>query len=545
MGANTERLGPYELEGELGRGAMARVWRAKDSNLGREVALKEPLFDSSLPEDVQVEMGRRFVREAKTAARLNHPGIVTVYTADVYDGRPAIAMELVEGATIGDILEKSGKLDPASTLDALDQLLDAVGYAHTQGVVHRDIKPDNIFVRNDGRVKLGDFGIAHVENSATIGTQKGTQIGTPGYMSPEQVKGTTIDARSDLFSIGVVAYEMLTGHNPFGTAENGEYLTLLYRIVNEPPAELPNAAELSPDMRAAIMAALSKNPDDRPQTAEAFKAMLHGGAAPLPNTTPLIPPQKKGLPKWFPYVAVTGICAIALVGVFLFASGGNKPAPPRSAVTSSTAESAISASSASSISTKAYLAARDGYVAIYTNNSAEPYEITDVPVSDLSDADAANVNKNISFASPEEAKKQVERYRESAQTKNPAVHRYTFYPEACTWSEAQERAKGKGGHLATVTSQEEWDAVLAVLPPETITVCWLGANRNQSGSFAWLTGEPFTFNRWADREPNNEDKNEPCLCTLKSYGAWGWYDVPNDISPYYKPERMGYVVEFE
>ena len=259
FGGGGGQFGPYELRGELGRGAMARVWRAYDPNLGREVAIKEPLFDSNLSDQVREEMGRRFVKEARTAAQLNHPNIVTIYAADVYDGRPAIVMELVEGSTLGAILS-NGPLEPPVALSVLDQLLDAVGHAHSKGVIHRDIKPDNIFVDPQGHVKLSDFGIAHADDGATRVTMAGTVLGTPGYMSPEQAQGAEVDERSDLFSVGVVAYEMLTGRNPFGAGDGSDAVTLLYRIVHEPVKELPETASagLPADLRPAIMAALSK-----------------------------------------------------------------------------------------------------------------------------------------------------------------------------------------------------------------------------------------------------------------------------------------------
>ena len=342
MNENTDHIGPYELRGELGRGAMARVWRAYDPNLGREVAIKEPLFDPRLPENVIDEMNRRFVKEARTAARLNHSNIVAIYAADIYDGnRPAIVMELVEGATLAGILESAGKLDPSSTLDALDQLLDAVGYAHDRGIVHRDIKPDNIFVNSEGRVKLADFGIAHVEDSgATRATQMGVVLGTPGYMSPEQAKGIPVDSRSDLFSIGVVAYEMLTGENPFGPSD-GDTVSLLYRIAHEPAPELPESVSkgLPVDLRPAIMAALSKDPDARPQTAAAFKSMLHGSSPstysgtgmPYGDTTTGLAGAaaqsgstggKSDVRKWLPYIAVAGAGVILLLVVFFMATSG-------------------------------------------------------------------------------------------------------------------------------------------------------------------------------------------------------------------------------
>lgn len=317
-----EQLGPYELQGELGSGAMARVWRAWDPNLQREVAIKEPLFDQRLSDAQFEEIGKRFVAEGRTAARLSHPGIVTIHAADVWDGRPAIVMELVRGETLAQRL-KRGPLFPSDAVAVADQLLDAVGYAHTRGVIHRDIKPDNIFVTDDGRIKLADFGIAHATNSdATIGTVAGTVLGTPGYMSPEQANGAHVDERSDLFSVGVVLYEMLMGYNPFTNGERVDSTTLIYRIVHVPAPDLPPEATkgLPVDIRPVVMRALSKNPADRPQSADEFRAMLRRGADVQPISI-VEPPVRR---SWIPYAAV-GAVAVALLGFLLMnASNGSK-----------------------------------------------------------------------------------------------------------------------------------------------------------------------------------------------------------------------------
>jgi eukaryotic-like serine/threonine-protein kinase len=145
----TDMLGPYELRGELGRGAMAIVWRGFDPKLEREVAIKEPVIPLTADEATRADLAERFVREGRAAAKLNHPGIVTIHAADVYDGRPAIVMELIEGETLSGVLAR-GALPAPAALSVLDQLLDAVSYAHEHGIVHRDIKPDNVFVTPTG-----------------------------------------------------------------------------------------------------------------------------------------------------------------------------------------------------------------------------------------------------------------------------------------------------------------------------------------------------------------------------------------------------------
>ncbi|MDO4181991.1 MAG: protein kinase [Coriobacteriia bacterium] len=349
-------IGPYELRGEIGRGAMARVWRAWDPNLEREVAIKEPLLSDTLQPEVREEMARRFVKEAKAAARLNHPNVVGVYVADIYDGRPAIVMELVEGATLGKVLEASNKLEPSVALSILDDVLDGIGYAHSQGVVHRDLKPDNIFITADGHAKIGDFGIAHLESAGiTHATQMGTVLGTPGYMSPEQARGSAVDGRGDLFSVGVIAYEMLTGVNPFASDE-ADATTVLYRIVHEevPAPSAVGATGAGAQVDAAILAALSKDPADRPATAQDLKAALHGGALPIQGARSGVSRQveRANRPQWLPYVAVVAVCVLVVGGIFFAATssgGGGGGSAPAEAVSSSVSSSVASSAAAVTI----------------------------------------------------------------------------------------------------------------------------------------------------------------------------------------------------
>lgn len=408
---SNDMLGPYELRGELGRGAMAVVWRAWDTRLDREVAIKEPLFDPSYSDEVREEMTRRFVNEAKTAARLHHPGIVAIYDADVYDGRPAIVMELVKGSTLTDLMAAHA-LDAPSAVDAIDQLLDAVGYAHANGVVHRDIKPDNVFVDQSGRVKLADFGIAHAGD--TGGTVAGAVLGTPGYMSPEQAKGLPVDERSDLFSVGVVAYEALSGHHPFGAGDGSDSTTLLYRIVHEDPAALPDVsmAGLPADARPAIAAALSKNPAMRPQNSQAFRQMLHGGAMPQTQVSTAAPSKLAqavkstgNRPPWMPYAIAGAICAVILIIVLVFAMGGSGGGGGGGAGGAGASGSAY------------YLASDGSKVAIYSNSN-NLVEATDVSVSDLDSATASQLASHIPFATLGEAQAKVsELSKEAAATK--------------------------------------------------------------------------------------------------------------------------------
>jgi serine/threonine-protein kinase len=326
----TDHIGPYELRGQLGRGAMAVVWRAWDPKLEREVAIKEPVLPSGADAATAADLSARFVREGKAAAALNHPGIVTIYAADVYDGRPAIVMELIEGETLADVLAR-GPLSPASSLAVLDQLLDAVGYAHARAVVHRDIKPDNIFVTLDGRVKLTDFGIAHVGTTAAL-TQAGTVMGTPGYMAPEQVTGQMVDSRADIFAIGVIGHELLTGRNPFGATDGVASTTIMYRIVHEAMPQLPAGASagLPADIAGVLSIATAKDPASRFGDAQSFRSALHGGpiVAAAPATPAWAPsvmaPAATSAPSstnWIPYLIVGAVGVVAIGLLFVFAGG--------------------------------------------------------------------------------------------------------------------------------------------------------------------------------------------------------------------------------
>lgn len=267
-----EHIGPYELHGVLATDAMTRVWHAWDPAFKREVAIRELVFDPQTAPLVREEMGERFVDEARKEALLQHSGIVTTYAADVWDGRPALVMELVEGETLADALRR-GRLRPSNAIAILDQLLDAIGYAHSRGAVHCDIKPDNIIVTPAGTVKLDGFVVARFSGPSLQGTQ-----GTPGYMSPEQASGLPTDERSDLFTLGVVGYEMLTGNNPFGRTDGTDAATLIQRTMHEAIPAMPDIVVegLSVDPRPAIMSALATYPADRPQTTDEFYALLHG-----------------------------------------------------------------------------------------------------------------------------------------------------------------------------------------------------------------------------------------------------------------------------
>ncbi|MFO1312377.1 MAG: serine/threonine-protein kinase [Burkholderiales bacterium] len=271
--AELTRLGKYEIEGALGKGAMGIVYKGYDPQIERYVAIKTIRKDLVDPEVAHQYMAR-FKNEARAAGRLMHPHIVAVYEYGEDETVAYIAMEYVEGSGLREHLNRRETFDFAQLVGLMRQLLDALEFAHERGVVHRDIKPSNLIVTDGGRLKVADFGIARVDTSNL--TQAGMIIGTPSYMSPEQCRGLDSDGRSDLWSAGVVMYELLTGDKPFkGTLE-----TMAYKICHEePPA--PSALsklKLPPDVDRLVATALAKSPEARYQSAREFRKALEGVA---------------------------------------------------------------------------------------------------------------------------------------------------------------------------------------------------------------------------------------------------------------------------
>ncbi|MGC2696361.1 MAG: serine/threonine-protein kinase [Candidatus Angelobacter sp.] len=254
-----QTVGRYEITGELGRGAMGVVYKALDPTIGRTVALKTMRLDVH-GLDAQ-EMVRRFQNEARAAGVLNHPNIVTIYDAGEQDGIFYIAMELIEGTTLHELLAEKRVLATEEIVQITRQISRGLDYAHSNGIIHRDVKPANIMITANGTIKIMDFGIA---KSGGQVTNTGQVLGTPNYMAPEQVKGRPLDGRSDLFSLGVILYEMLTGEKPF-VGQN--VTTIIYKIVNENPIT-PRDLDVTvhPGLSAIVTKALAKAPDDRYQT---------------------------------------------------------------------------------------------------------------------------------------------------------------------------------------------------------------------------------------------------------------------------------------
>lgn len=267
------QLGRYEIVAELGRGAMGAVFRARDPKIDRTVAVKTIAVPAGAAKDIE-HYRQRFFREAQAAGRLSHPGIVTIYDVgeDEAAHTPFIVMECVDGESLDRLMaaSPSGALPRASTLELVQHIAEALDYAHGQGIVHRDIKPANIMVTAAGQPKIADFGIAKLALAET--TLPGQVVGTPAYMSPEQLNGKTVDGRSDLFSLGVIAYWLLTGIKPF----DGDTLTeICAQVVTKdptPPSQLTPG--ISQDHDYVLSRALAKDPALRYQRGSEFAADL-------------------------------------------------------------------------------------------------------------------------------------------------------------------------------------------------------------------------------------------------------------------------------
>src|SRR5438067_3494043 len=278
--AEISSLGKYEIRREIGRGAMGVVYEGYDPFIKRVVALKTIRADQLSGEDSENVIAR-FRREAQAAGRLSHPNIVSIYDFGEEGGAWFIAMEFVKGRELKECFEGNERFTTASIVRIMSQILDALDYSHRQGVIHRDIKPANIFLLSDGSVKVADFGIAHIESSNL--TQVGTVMGTPSYMSPEQIMGLPVDGRSDLFSTGVVLYQFLTGERPFA----GSAATTMQKVLKEDP--LPPSTlnvQLSPALDAVVRKALAKRADERYQSAQEFATALRA-AAPMATSAPM------------------------------------------------------------------------------------------------------------------------------------------------------------------------------------------------------------------------------------------------------------------
>jgi len=258
-------LGRYQIRGVLGKGAMGLVYDGHDSTLDRRVAIKT-ILTSNLDEATAKHYDLRFRREVCAVARLNHPNIVQVYDFGHEGDLAYIVMEYVEGRELKEQLDAKERFELGRIFTLMGELLDALDFAHLAGVIHRDIKPGNVMINAAGNAKLADFGVARIMDEQSEATRAGAMVGTPSHMSPEQIQGQPIDRRTDIFSAGVVFYQLLTGQKPF----EGTGWALAKKIVQDDPVWPSQLVQIPPTLDRVIARALAKHADQRYQTARSF-----------------------------------------------------------------------------------------------------------------------------------------------------------------------------------------------------------------------------------------------------------------------------------
>ena len=281
-----EKLGRYDIIGVLGKGAMGLVYEARDPNLDRRVAIKTIKVDN-LSHEATLEYEARFRTEARSAARLQHPNIVSVYDSERHGDVAYLVMEFVQGEDLKQHLDSGRRYSLEESLGIVQDLLAALDYAHRENIVHRDVKPANLLVEANGRIKLTDFGVARIQDSGEATRTKGSMVGTLKYMAPEQVQGRPVDARADLFAAGVVLYQLLTAKRPF---DGDSEFAIIHQIINDDP--LPPSQvnpQLPPAIDAVLARALAKNRDQRYASAQQFADALRQATAQVQDQT-IVPP---------------------------------------------------------------------------------------------------------------------------------------------------------------------------------------------------------------------------------------------------------------
>jgi serine/threonine-protein kinase len=287
-GGVPKSLGRYQIKGVLGKGAMGLVYDGLDPNLNRRVAIKT-ILTQHLDAKEQKDVAMRFEREVMAVARLNHRNIVQVYDFGSEGGLAYIVMEYIQGRELVDYFNKGERFDLKGAFRLMIELLDALDFAHEAGIIHRDVKPANVMVDAGGHAKLTDFGVARVTDGPQgEATRMGKMIGTPSYMSPEQIQGIPLDRRSDVFSAGIIFYQFLTGKKPF---ESSSQFGLQAKIVQDDPVWPSAVVRVPPEYDRVMARALAKEPDQRYKTArkfaDALKRLLEGKAPEEPGEAPI------------------------------------------------------------------------------------------------------------------------------------------------------------------------------------------------------------------------------------------------------------------
>ena len=324
------RLGPYVVTEALGAGGMGEVYRARDTRLERDVAIK--ILPAPLAQDT--DRRARFEREARAVAALSHPNILAIHDVGLHEGTTYAVTELLEGETLRQRLE-SGAMPPRKAVEIGVQIANGLAAAHEKGIVHRDLKPENVFVTRDGRVKILDFGLATElgttsPDSPTIagGTEPGMILGTVGYMSPEQVRGTQVDQRTDIFALGAVLFEMLTGRRAFRRDTAAETMTAILK--DDVPELSTSGSPVPQGLDRIVRRCLEKNPDERMQSARdiaiALEAVSGSDVSSVRGTgQPEIKPRR----RWYPIAVGLALLVAGAAGGYLAARSLSSRTPCR------------------------------------------------------------------------------------------------------------------------------------------------------------------------------------------------------------------------
>ncbi len=540
----TDLFPHYEVVAELGHGGMGAVYQARQTELDRLVAIKLLPLEISVDRD----FADRFKREARAMAKLNHPNIVSVFDfGQTREGHLFFVMEYVDGASLHQLIHgPAGGLAPANALHFMAQILDALAYAHSEGVVHRDIKPANVMVDRRGRVKVADFGLARLTESAEsqLGhTVTGTVMGTPDYMAPEQKRGMAVDHRADIYSVGVMLYEMLCRQTP-----QGAFKLPSQRVGTDPRLD------------AIITQALAQEPGERFQTTAEMKKAVEtvrttpmpagGKNAPSPAAPgPALPAQKSpgnSAKKLGPAVLWGSIAAGIVILVTAAILLPRPKAEPASGGKRAVASPIPSQSARQTLGSDSALPSRPTPAPPAVVASATPKPATPFASSGVAPTVPREwlVSKTANLPPPADALE----FQGS---------RYKFFAEALPWPQAKARAEAMGGHLATITTRAEHDWIATKLPtvtegePDQI---WLGGFVAFGGDdWRWCTGEPATEIAWAHKfnQPGWRDdpKKAEGAGGAKFQGVLGFLARPTEgrivVSVYAGQKVLGFLVEWD
>jgi serine/threonine protein kinase len=511
-----QKFSHYTVRRRLGAGAMGEVWLAFDAALERELAVK--IMPPALGADEDRLL--RFFREARLAARLNHPHAVTIYQVGVEDGLPFLAMELVDGGSLEDIVRKNGPLAWPEATQIIRDAAAGLAQAHALGLVHRDIKPANLLRSSQGITKLADFGLARLASEEGSLTREGASLGTPAYMAPEQWRGELADVRSDLYSLACTYFFLLTGRPPFA-APNVEALGYLH--THEP---FPDPGHSMPGLPAMIGTILQrgsqKSPELRYQTAgeliaalDALVAQPSAASAPPiiepklpviiapPGTGPRRRPKSRPPSRW-------QLASAAMLLVVVISSG------------------------------------------LYLANRRQP------PPQEVGQANGAGAAQRVAVGNPAAGSATADPSNQPAAPSPSGApldarffggDAYKFFPEELTWTQAKARCQAMGGHLVVIEYANENQFVADLIARAGWEDAWIGlTDEAQEGDWRTVEGKPLTYTNWMPGQPNNKQQqehyalisNHPLGNTGQRLG-WQWTDQPN-YSTQHKP---GFVCEWD